>query len=59
MIVTKFHANWLTFVREISEKHAILVNTFNVTLGIVTCPSILKSNISQSAHYTKNTQDFQ
>ena len=24
----------------------------------VTCPSIPKSNISQSAHYTKNTQDL-
>ena len=24
----------------------------------VTCPSILKNNISQSAHHTKNTQDL-
>ena len=35
MIVTKFHENRLTIDREISEKHAILVDQFNVTLGIV------------------------
>ena len=35
MIVTKFHENRLTIDREISEKHAILVDHFNVTLGIV------------------------
>ena len=34
MIVTKFHENRLTIDREISEKHAIWLITFNVTLGI-------------------------
>ena len=34
MIVTKFHENRSTIEREINEKHAILVDTFNVTLGI-------------------------
>ena len=31
MIVTKFHENRSTIDREINEKHAILVDTFNVT----------------------------
>ena len=34
MIVTKFHEYRLTIDREISERHVILVDHFNVTLGI-------------------------
>ena len=34
MIVTKFHENLSTIDPEINEKHAILVDTFNETLGI-------------------------
>ena len=69
MAFAKFQENRFKIDGEIAENHAILVNLTassvpSVTHCIlgkpdqfrVTCPSISKSNILQSAYYAKNTQ---